>query len=103
MLGWGSPGRPVHRRLPEHGAAVAASRLRAELERREPELIPELHRRAAAWCQANGLEETAIDHAQAAGDADQVARLVLQAMQPVWASGRSTPCWDGCSGWSASS
>jgi LuxR family maltose regulon positive regulatory protein len=62
--------------------------LRAELDRREPELIPELHRRAAAWCQANGLEETAIDHAQAAGDADQVARLVLQAMQPVWASGR---------------
>jgi len=62
--------------------------LRAELERREPELVPELHRRAAAWCEANGLEETAIDHAQAAGDADQVARLVLTAMQPVWASGR---------------
>jgi LuxR family transcriptional regulator, maltose regulon positive regulatory protein len=62
--------------------------LRAELERREPELIPELHRRAAAWCEANGLEETAIDHARAAGDGDQVARLVLQAMQPVWASGR---------------
>jgi LuxR family maltose regulon positive regulatory protein len=62
--------------------------LGAELERREPELVPELHRRAAAWCQANGLEATAIDHAQAAGDADQVARLVLQVMQPVWASGR---------------
>jgi tetratricopeptide (TPR) repeat protein len=62
--------------------------LRAELERREPELVPELHRRAATWCEANGLEETAIDHAQAAGAADQVARLVLQVMQPVWASGR---------------
>jgi LuxR family maltose regulon positive regulatory protein len=62
--------------------------LRAELERREPERIPELHRRAAAWCEANGLEETAIDHAQAAGDADRVARLALKAMQPVWASGR---------------
>jgi LuxR family transcriptional regulator, maltose regulon positive regulatory protein len=62
--------------------------LRAELDRREPELIPELHRRAAAWCETNGLEETAIDHARAAGDGDQVARLVLQAMQPVWASGR---------------
>ena len=62
--------------------------LGAELGRREPELVPELHRRAAAWCEANGLEETAIDHAQAAGDADQVARLVLQVMQPVWASGR---------------
>jgi LuxR family transcriptional regulator, maltose regulon positive regulatory protein len=62
--------------------------LRAELERREPGLVPELHRRAAAWCEANRLEETAIDHAQAAGDADQVARLVLRVMQPVWASGR---------------
>jgi LuxR family transcriptional regulator, maltose regulon positive regulatory protein len=62
--------------------------LGAELGRREPELVPELHRRAAVWCEANGLEETAIDHAQAAGDADQVARLVLQVMQPVWASGR---------------
>src|SRR4029453_1494473 len=62
--------------------------LRAELERREPELVPELHRRAAAWCEANRLEETAIDHAEAAGDADQVARLVMRVMQPVWASGR---------------
>jgi LuxR family maltose regulon positive regulatory protein len=62
--------------------------LGAELQRRQPELIPELHRRAAAWCETNGLEETAIDHAQASGDADQVARLVLQLMQPVWASGR---------------
>jgi LuxR family maltose regulon positive regulatory protein len=62
--------------------------LGAELERREPALVPELHRRAAAWCEANGLEETAIDHAQAAGDADQVGRLVLKVMQPVWASGR---------------
>jgi len=62
--------------------------LRTELGRREPALIPQLHWRAAAWCQANGLEETAIDHAQAADDADQVAQLVLQVMQPVWASGR---------------
>ena len=28
--------------------------LLAELERREPELVPELHRRAAAWCESNG-------------------------------------------------
>jgi LuxR family maltose regulon positive regulatory protein len=62
--------------------------LLAELERREPDLVPELHRRAAAWCEANELEETAITHAQAAGDADRAARLVLQVMQPVWASGR---------------
>src|SRR4029079_19654158 len=34
------------------------------------------------------LAETAIDHAQSAGDADLVARLVLDLGQPVWASGR---------------
>ena len=33
--------------------------------------------------------EAAIDHAQAAGDADRVARLVLQVANPVWASGRA--------------
>ena len=41
--------------------------LTGELHRREPEIIPELHRRAASWCEANGLPETAIDYAQAAG------------------------------------
>ena len=62
--------------------------LHAELKRREPEMIPALHSRAAAWFEANGSPERAIGHAQAAGDADRVARLVLQWMQPVWASGR---------------
>jgi LuxR family maltose regulon positive regulatory protein len=62
--------------------------LRAELERREPGLIPELHIRAAVWCEANGLAETAIDHAQAAGDADRVAGLVASLAQPTYAAGR---------------
>ncbi len=62
--------------------------LRAELERRAPELVAQLHLRAAAWCQANGLPETAIDHAQAAGDADQVAGLVASLGQPAFAGGR---------------
>jgi LuxR family maltose regulon positive regulatory protein len=62
--------------------------LRAELERREPELVPKLHDRAAAWCEANALPETAIDHAQAAGDADRVARLVRKLAQPAYAAGR---------------
>jgi LuxR family maltose regulon positive regulatory protein len=63
--------------------------LAAELRRREPELVPELHLRAATWCEANGLPETAIEHAQAAGDADRVSRLVLNVANPVWASGRA--------------
>jgi LuxR family maltose regulon positive regulatory protein len=62
--------------------------LTAELRRREPQLEAELHRRAAAWYEANGMQQAAIEHAQAAGDADHVARLVLHVMQPVWASGR---------------
>jgi LuxR family transcriptional regulator, maltose regulon positive regulatory protein len=63
--------------------------LAAELRRREPELVPELHLRAAAWYEANGRSELAIEHAQAGGDADCVGRLVLQLANPVWASGRA--------------
>jgi LuxR family transcriptional regulator, maltose regulon positive regulatory protein len=68
--------------------------LLAELERREPELVPQLHARAAAWYEANGLPEAAIDHAQAAGDPDQVARLVSEAAPRAYASGRrDTAIW----------
>ena len=62
--------------------------LDAELRRREPDLIPQLHKRAATWLEANGMSEDAIKHAQAAGDTDHAARLVLDQIQPVWASGR---------------
>ena len=62
--------------------------LQAELRRRDPDLITELHSRAAVWYEANGMPETAVEHAQAAGDAERVARLVLDLMNPVWASGR---------------
>jgi LuxR family maltose regulon positive regulatory protein len=71
--------------------------LLAELERREPDLVPELHARAATWCQANGLPETAIDHAQAAGDTDRVARLVWELAMPAYGAGRAdtTRRWFG--------
>jgi LuxR family transcriptional regulator, maltose regulon positive regulatory protein len=71
--------------------------LLAELGRREPELIPALHARAASWCEANGLPETAIDHAQAAGDPDRVARLVWQLAMPAYGAGRAdtTRRWFG--------
>jgi len=62
--------------------------LHAELRRREPELVAPLHSRAAQWYEANAMPEAAIDHAMAACDAGRVARLVLNQMQPVWASGR---------------
>ena len=71
--------------------------LRAELDRREPELVPALQARAASWCEANGLPETAIDHAQAAGDTDRVARLVWELALPAYGAGRvdTTRRWFG--------
>jgi LuxR family maltose regulon positive regulatory protein len=62
--------------------------LQAELRRREPDLVRQLHSRAAAWYEANAMPEAAIEHAQAATDNDRVARLVLELAQPVWAGGR---------------
>ena len=61
--------------------------LRAELERREGELVPELHARAARWCEDNGLTEAAIDHARATGDTDLVARLVASNLLTGYAAG----------------
>jgi LuxR family transcriptional regulator, maltose regulon positive regulatory protein len=71
--------------------------LRTELDRREPDLVPELHARAASWCEANGLPETAIDHAQAAGEGDRVARLVWELALPAYGAGRvdTTRRWFG--------
>jgi LuxR family transcriptional regulator, maltose regulon positive regulatory protein len=62
--------------------------LQAELQRREPDLVQDLHFRAAAWFEANAMPEAAIDHAQAAGDYDRVARLILELQGAVWTSGR---------------
>ncbi|HTF59766.1 MAG TPA: LuxR C-terminal-related transcriptional regulator, partial [Actinomycetes bacterium] len=62
--------------------------LLAELERREPGRVPELHRRAADWYEAQGLPELAVDHGQAAGDADRVARLVASLAFAAYAGGR---------------
>ena len=64
--------------------------LRAGLERNEPELVRELNLRAATWCEHNDLPETAIEYAMAAGDADQVARLLERLAFPVHRSGRDT-------------
>jgi LuxR family maltose regulon positive regulatory protein len=62
--------------------------LRAELERLEPDRIAPLNRRAAEWCERNDLPEAAIEHASAAGDVDEVARLVSTFALPFYRSGR---------------
>src|SRR4029453_8353612 len=46
------------------------------------------------WYEANDQPEAAIDHAKAAGDPDQVARLVSEAAPRAYASGRrDTAIW----------
>ena len=65
--------------------------LQRELAVREPELVPTLHRRAAAWYQANHAIERAVDHAFAAGDPDLVATLVGNGfVQYHWSGHRAT-------------
>jgi LuxR family maltose regulon positive regulatory protein len=62
--------------------------LRSELELREPEIAPELNRRAMAWCETNGMAEPALHYAHEAGDNDAVTRLFEQLILPAWYSGR---------------
>jgi LuxR family maltose regulon positive regulatory protein len=53
--------------------------LQAELERYEPELIPELHRRAEAWYSSVGQISLAIEHAFRAADMEGAASLFPRA------------------------
>ena len=50
--------------------------LRAELHRSEPDLVADLHRRAAAWFEAEGLIDEAVRHLVAAGDIARSADLI---------------------------
>jgi LuxR family maltose regulon positive regulatory protein len=62
--------------------------LRADLERNEPDLIEQLHDRAAAWFEDHDDPESAIDHALAANDPDRAARVYGRICQPAYAAGR---------------
>jgi LuxR family transcriptional regulator, maltose regulon positive regulatory protein len=53
-----------------------ADLLRARLQQQQPGRVAELHRAAAAWCEAHGLVDDAIGHALAAGDTTWAARLI---------------------------
>ena len=55
-----------------------AQLLRLELAGREADLVPLLHRRAAAWHQDNGDIEAAVRHASAAGDHQRATDLVTR-------------------------
>ena len=63
---------------------LLADALRAELARLEPELLPELHRRAADWHAARDDAERAIGHAIACRDGERAGRL-LWSLAPRYA------------------
>jgi LuxR family maltose regulon positive regulatory protein len=52
--------------------------LRLELERREPDRVAELHRRAFAWHSAHGTTDEAIHHAIAAGAFAEAGALIAE-------------------------
>jgi LuxR family transcriptional regulator, maltose regulon positive regulatory protein len=60
----------------------------AELQRIEPSVVAELQGRAAAWCEANGRLDEAIEYSLARGDMTTLARLVMANVFPYHRSGR---------------
>ena len=62
--------------------------LRDELERREPDMVGTLSRRAMAWCVANDLPEEAVGYGQAAADMETVAGLLDALSPPLYYDGR---------------
>ena len=57
-----------------HG--LFAELLRVELERREPQLVPTLHRRASRWYYDHAMLDQAIEHAIAAGSFAEAAEII---------------------------
>jgi LuxR family maltose regulon positive regulatory protein len=69
--------------------------LLAELQQAEPGTVPELHRRAADWYEANDRPDEAIEHARASVDMARAARLVARRCPPFHLPGSS----GGPDGW----
>src|ERR1041384_1965558 len=53
-----------------------AAVLRGRLEHEQPDIIPELHRRASGWFEQRGMVSEAMTHALASRDFERAARLV---------------------------
>ena len=64
--------------------------LLAELHRLEPDLIPVLRRRAAAWYLRNDMPEAALECSMAAGDVKEAARLAAGISLRIYRQGRIT-------------
>jgi LuxR family transcriptional regulator, maltose regulon positive regulatory protein len=57
--------------------------LNNRLQQADPGLVPDLHRRASAWYEAHGFVVEAVQHALAAPDLEQTARLIEQHGIPI--------------------
>jgi LuxR family maltose regulon positive regulatory protein len=65
-----------------------AQLLHLELGRRDPALLPALHRRAAAWHRDAGNVDEAIHHVSAAGEFAEAGALVARHWLGYWRGGR---------------
>ena len=61
--------------------------LQARLRREYPDLRPDLHRRASVWHERHGSPVEAVNHALAAQDFSQAARLIEQKSRAMWQRG----------------
>jgi LuxR family maltose regulon positive regulatory protein len=62
--------------------------LRSELMHREPEAVPALHLRAAAWFASNGQPVAAVEHALAGEDLEYAERLIAPLVLALESTGR---------------
>ena len=72
--------------------------LRAHSMEEQPDRVPTLHRRAAAWFEERGMAAEAIEQARAAGDHEMVARLLVANFEEFELIGH----YASISSWSAS-
>ena len=72
--------------------------LRHDLQVHEPELVPTLHARAAAWLETGDDRGAAVWHWLAAGEADRAAALVADLVLPACDEGRldEAEAWLDC-------
>jgi LuxR family maltose regulon positive regulatory protein len=68
-----------------------ADLLRQRLHQQQPDVVDELHIRASAWYEKNGLEIEAFQHAAAGNDIERAARLVEGEGMPLTFRGAAAP------------
>ncbi len=72
-----------------HLHQLFAEALHLELTRRRPDLVPQLHVRAATWLAASGDLATATEHAVASRDVTLASALIAGQVQTMVATGRT--------------